>query len=276
MKVVTEILRYVFAIILGLCIFAKLLSAYLGDTFLQEEYVLNKIEESGYYTKLYDLVYNNFNNYIMQSGFDQSILNDVITIDKLKSDTKIIIDNYYKGTSNEIETDSIYNKINENINNYLSNTNLKADTSSLKKYVGLLITEYNATIINYSSASGPIYNAITMIQRIIAKVDIYSIFGIIVSIIMIIVFSIKRPKKILSGIGCGCLFMGILAVYVRHYILGLFNFDVLLLLNQVFTDALQYLLNSFTNTLLIYEIVFGIIGLFLIVGGNYLQSKTEE
>ena len=66
-----------------------------STTILNEQYILSKLQEVDYYNKMYDYVQSCFEKYIGQSGLDEEILNNVVSKEKIKNDTQIIISNIY-------------------------------------------------------------------------------------------------------------------------------------------------------------------------------------
>ena len=66
----------------------------------------------------YDLheLETNFENYIGQSGLDENVIKNIISVEQIKQDTNIIIDNIYDGENITINTETIETSLKNNIN----------------------------------------------------------------------------------------------------------------------------------------------------------------
>ena len=97
MKVVKSIIQYIIVTILALAVLALIIMNLFSSSILSKDYILSKLEEQNYYDKIYEDTKSNFENYIHQSGLDEEVLNDIVTKEKIKKDTNIIINNIYNG-----------------------------------------------------------------------------------------------------------------------------------------------------------------------------------
>ena len=149
-----KLLKYIFAILFYLSLTIVVLINILNSTILSKEYILNKLEESNYYNNIYTEVENNFENYIYQSGLDPIVLENIVSRDKIKEDTNIIISNIYDGSNKNIDLEVVRNNLSTNIDKsledrYLSEENKKA----INKFIDIIINEYEDTIMNTSYSS---------------------------------------------------------------------------------------------------------------------------
>ncbi len=69
--------------------------------------------------------------------------------------------------------------------------------------------------------------------------------------------------------------MSLLSIAFKIFLSKLVNIELLMVLNVALTSFVKYLLEIIFNRLLIYGIVFGIIGLCLIFVGSFLQNKNQ-
>ena len=107
MKVLIGIFKIILSFILTLAICLLLISNIATSTILNKEYIFNKFEETGYYANVKKDVESNFENYIYQSGFDEDVMNDIVTTEMIKKDTISIITNIYEGKEIEIDTTTL-------------------------------------------------------------------------------------------------------------------------------------------------------------------------
>ena len=115
MKVITNIIKFIVLTILTLCIVSVGIITIVSSTILDQSYIMQKLEETNFYSDTYELVKSNFENYIYQSGLDEEVLNDICTKEKVKQDLNLILTNIYQGTDKKIDTTEIADKLNANI-----------------------------------------------------------------------------------------------------------------------------------------------------------------
>ena len=115
MKILINILKFIIMLILVVCILFFGIKNIVLSTIMDKDYVLNKLEETNFYSGTYELVESGFENYIAQSGLEEEVLNNICTEEKIKNDIGIIINNIYNGTNEEIDTTEIANNLNANI-----------------------------------------------------------------------------------------------------------------------------------------------------------------
>ena len=75
MKVITNIIKFIVLTILTLCIVSVGIITIVSSTILDQSYIMQKLEETNFYSDTYELVKSNFENYIYQSGLDEEVLN---------------------------------------------------------------------------------------------------------------------------------------------------------------------------------------------------------
>ena len=107
MKVLINLLKFIFITILTICLIALGEITIASSTVLDKNYVMQKIEETDFYSGTYKLVESNFENYIYQSGLDEEVLKSICTEDKVKNDINIMLSNIYNGTNKTIDTTEI-------------------------------------------------------------------------------------------------------------------------------------------------------------------------
>ena len=85
---IKQIARHILAILLTIFITILIFVLLISSTILNENYVLKELEKSNYYSKVYENVKSNFENYIYQSNLDKTVLENIVTEEKVKDDTK--------------------------------------------------------------------------------------------------------------------------------------------------------------------------------------------
>lgn len=115
MKIIANIARFILIAILTICIIAISLITIVSSTILDKNYIISKLEETNFYGEVYKLVESNFENYIYQSGLDETTLNNICSKEKVEQDINIMLSNIYEGTNKKIDTTPIKDNLNKNI-----------------------------------------------------------------------------------------------------------------------------------------------------------------
>lgn len=271
-----KLLKYIFAIILYLSLTIVVLINILNSTILSKEYILNKLEESNYYNNIYTEVENNFENYIYQSGLDPIVLENIVSRDKIKEDTNIIISNIYDGNNKVIDLEVVRNNLSTNIDKsledrYLSEENKKA----INKFIDIIINEYEDTIMN-TDYSSKINTGISSINNKINIINIIMIILVIISILSLILLNIKKKRRKLSIFGIPLLALGLLLITIYLYIILNIDINNIVILNDAISIAVHYILNGIVVKFLINGSIFTILGILIIIIGNMLRYRKVK
>lgn len=271
-----KLLKYIFAIILYLSLTIVVLINILNSTILSKEYILNKLEESNYYNNIYTEVENNFENYIYQSGLDPIVLEKIVSRDKIKEDTNIIISNIYDGNNKVIDLEVVKNNLSTNIDKsledrYLSEENKKA----INKFIDIIINEYEDTIMN-TDYSSKINTGISSINNKINMINIIMIILVIISILSLILLNIKKKRRKLSIFGIPLLALGLLLITIYLYIILNIDINNIVILNDAISIAVHYILNGIVVKFLINGSIFTILGILIIIIGNMLRYRKVK
>ena len=124
MRIAKTIIKYIVTIILAIAMIAYFFISLVSSTILSEQYILSKLDETNYYNKIYEYVKSNFENYIYQSGLEETVLEDVVSKEKIRKDTGIIISNLYDGLNQKIDTQEIRDNLNKNIKETLEDQDM--------------------------------------------------------------------------------------------------------------------------------------------------------
>lgn len=274
-----RIIQYIIAVIFAIAILALIVINMLSSTILSKEYILSKLQEQNYYDKIYEEAKSNFENYIHQSGLDEEVLQEIITKEKVQKDTEIIINNIYNGMDKKIDTEEIKNNLNEKINKSINGKISSSQQKSIDTFVDTICKEYETTIshTNYEKK----------INSVITKVNKYLSFGkkifittAMVSVVLLILLTIKRIYEIIARIGTALIIDGLIFVLAEKYINSKIKIETIMLLNQGISDVLQSILNEILlNILKTGSIMLGLGILFIIINGiikSIRNAKREK
>lgn len=276
MNVFLEILRYILAVALALAICIIYICYIALSTVLSEGYVVSKASQTNYYRKIYEDFNNNFAKYILQSGLEKDILNDVCSMEKIEQDTNYIFENIYFGKNNDIETDSIKNKLNDNINKYIYGKDITIESrESIDQFVDIICNEYIDTIM-HTKYETKINSYIVKAQYFTKKINQYGKFAVIGIIILIFLVDIKKINRNISVAGMSFLFLGIIFVYGRNLLLKNLDIGNIFIISDAFSDIVKLIVNENLASISVNANRFIILGIILIFFGNMLQVEKKK
>lgn len=276
MKIVINILKFIIMLILVVCILFFGIKNIVLSTIMDKDYVLNKLEETNFYSGTYELVESGFENYIAQSGLEEEVLNNICTEEKIKNDIGIIINNIYNGTNEEIDTTEIANNLNANIDKLDVRTS--QNKSALDKFVQQICTEYKNTILNtkYENTINEILNKTT---NLLEKLQTIVTIVTIISVICLILLNIKNISKLVGNIGTVLLSSSVTILVAINLINANINISAIKLFNNVFSSSIVTILqdilskvNKFGIIILITSIVVILINAII----NFVKTNQKE
>lgn len=280
MKAIKIGIQYILTIILIITILAYFFIILISNTILKKQYIINKIESTNYYSKIYENVKSNFEKYIEQSGFEKTILENIVSEEKVKNDTQIIIDNLYNGANKEVDTQEIKDKINQNILQSLKDKKINiTQQNAINTFIEHLCSEYKETISHFSFENqiNQIYQKATQYINI-AKKSI--IIFIILDILLLFMINLKKIYKFVSLIGTSLSATGILLIITNLFINANIKIQTIIILNNAISDILINILTEILNIMArngTYLLAFGIILIFFAnLIYNIKETRTKE
>lgn len=235
MKIIINIFKLIVILILTICIIFIGIKNVATSTILNKEYAMQKMEETDFYKETYESVKSNFENYIGQSGLDDSVLEDICTEEKVKNDINIIISNIYSGTNEKIDTTEISDNLNSNIDKL--NIRTSKNNNSINKFVDEICSEYKNTIL-HTKYEDAINKGYTKAVQIIEKVNKVAIIVTAVGILLLIILNIKTLSKLIGNIATAILSASI-------FLLSAIN----IINSNVYVGGIKILNDSFSNTI---------------------------
>ena len=196
MKIIINILKFIIMVILTVCLLFVGIKNVVTSTMLNKTYILQKLDETNFYSETYKIVESNFENYISQSGLDEEVLENICTEDKVKKDINIIISNIYDGTNEEIDTTEIAEKLNSNIDK--QNVRTSKNSNAIDEFVNYICESYRDSIIN-TKYDKTINNLYEKILGGLEKVNKIVITISIIDIVLLVALNIKNISKILAN-----------------------------------------------------------------------------
>ena len=278
MKVIGNIIKFILAIILAICIIVCIGVNVASSTILSKDFVLQKLDETNYYANIYTAVESDFENYIYQSGLDEEVLENIVTPEKIENDTKVIINNIYDGTDEQIDITEIENNLRTNIEQSL-NGNLSATQKKMvDEFINKITEQYQDTMTS-TSYEDNIYNILTKGMTIIKLVNVASIIGIVVSAIIILVISFRRVWSGFMFIVSSAIASGVFYIFANILINAKVRIENITILNDAISITLREVLTSILNQLTTTGIIITIVGVIILIVfammDSYYKRKKE-
>lgn len=271
MKVIKKFIQYLIATILALAILAVILINLFSSSILSKDYVLSKLEEENYYDEIYEDVKSNFENYIYQSGLEEEVLNDIVTKDKIKEDTNIMLDNIYNGMDEEVDTEEIASNLQQNISNSLGKNISATQQKAIDTFVDTICNEYKSTI-SHTSYEGKINTAYNKIIGYIdmAKKALLILIG--VCIVILILLTIRRIYRVIAKIGVAFTIDGLILIIANYYINSKVKIEGITILNNAISSVVRNILLDILSKVMTYGSILLTLGIILIVLYAFIKS----
>ena len=273
MKAIKQIIKSILIIALTVMIIGIAAIKIISSTILDEAYVYRKMRSSNYYNNIYEELKQNFENYIGPSGLDESILDNICTVEDIQKDTETILGNIYEGTNKTVDTNEIKERLKKNITNSLNDTKVTAQTQkNIDEFIEQISNEYIITI-SHTDYEEQIYNRYQQIKRIINLAQIGIGIAIVSIIVLLILLNLKEILVTIKNVGIAFTASGAFLI-VGHFLLNN-NIKVLHLrvLNNSISMVLQNIITDIFVGISNVGIVLGVIGILLIILGNILKKN---
>ena len=275
MKVIKTVIQYIITTLVSISIILFLGIQLISSTILNETYILSKLEETGYYDKIYEDVKSNFEKYIAQSGLEESVLKNIITKEKIKEDTQLIINNLYDGLGQTVDTQKIRDNMNQNIEKTLEYSKLNAtQKKAIDTFIDEICNEYTTTISHYEYEKqiNEIYKKGMKYINVTKKVILVIIA---IGMISLLVINRKRIYKAFSLWGVAVTINGGFFIILYTFINTKIKIQTILILNEAISNTLKNMITDVLHTMNVYAYFMLGIGMILIIGSNLIHNKLK-
>lgn len=274
MKLIKQILSFIFIIILSISILCSFLVFIFLNTILNKDYILNKMEECNYYEQTYLDMNEILEQYIGPSGLDEEVLKDIYTENKIKDDINTTVNTIFTGEEKAIETEVIREKLNKNI---YKNYNIKDnEKEAITDFENTIINEYTKQITHHDYLY-ILENYIPTANKIIAKLKIIMPFTICIIIVILIILNIKKKNKIMPGILIGFLSASFTIIIICIIINANVKFESILILNETFSNLVRNIINELLKIFQNVGIITAILStIFLIATNTVYEIKQRK
>ena len=271
MKVLVNLLKFIFVMILTVAIIGLGLFSIAFSTVLNKDYVVQKLEETDFYSGTYKLVESNFENYIYQSGLDEEVLKEICSQDKVKKDINIMLNNIYSGTNQSIDTTEISEKLNANIDK--SGIKNKQNESAINEFVKHICQEYTDTLVHskYETEINKMYNKI---NTLLNKVYNTLLIVFVIDLILIIIINKNKISKDIQALGIALMSASIFQIVAFQIITSNVDVKNIKIFNDVFSNCLVTIIQDVLNK--INSLALGTCIFAVIILGIYVTIKVNK
>ena len=261
MKIIRKIISYILAIILVTLMSATIILSIVNAVVFSKPNVKKQMQKVDYYTEINNIIKESANNYIMQSGFDESIMDNVISKEKINNDIDKVINAIYEGEEVEISTDEIKNSLDKNVQQYIEQNNYKVDAQTqkdIKKFEDKIESIY-ANSITYSKSS------IKKVVKYFKMAKRMTRVALIASLILLIIFAIITYKTNRATFGISLLATGIICIFIKCYSSINIAVNNILMVNKTFSNLMINIINQVIQYVFIGGIILAVLGIALII-----------
>lgn len=235
----------------------------LKYTIGSKEYIIATLDKVNYYQTTKNEIEDAFKYYVLQSNLDDECVEDIITVEKVKKDTLIVLNKFYDGSKENFEVDSIKEELNKRINekveNEYNNIVTEDEKKDIEKLVDIIVDNYSNNMETVESC----FNATAKIAKVANRIqDKYVKLAYGVTIVTIVLLSVlyisgTKNKKIIFNKYHAIAFMtvGFILIIGSIVLLVFVKEDQI----QIFTKGI---------TAVIVEIIKNIKSIIAITGGS--------
>lgn len=273
-----KFISYIICIILVIIIIVANTLYILANTVLNQNYILEVLEDNHYYEKTYNNIKSSFSQYILQSGLDEDIINNLYTKEQIKEHVNIVISNIYTNEKQKVDTNKIKMKIETNIENYLKANKIELNNvqkESVDKFIKTIEKTYEDEI-SYSNYLDKIGNKVYKTNYILKKARIFVYGSIVALVVLILVINIKKFFFGISYIGVALLASGIINIITKIYINTKININKIRLINEDISLVIINIVNHILNFIQCSGLVLIGTGVILIILTNLIKNNKPK
>lgn len=269
-----KVISYILAIILAVFIVGDTILLICYDSVFDKDGLKKQIREMDYYSELTDIIKDRLSSYVEQSGFDKSMLDDVVTKERVEADGEKIVDSIYAGKEIEISSDDIKKAIDTEVQEYINKNNYKI-TASVKKDIEEFENEISNVYVSNITYSKDTLNKVATNFLKAKKMIITAICVCAgVSIVLAIIIFVLNGQ----AFGISLISAGAICIFIRYYkSLGMLINNILIV-NQAFSKLIISIANQALQILLYSGIglcIFGFIFIWIFASKD-ANTKIRE
>lgn len=268
MKIVRKIISYILSAIVVTLMSVTIILAMINNVIFSKSNVKKHMNKVDYYTEISNIIKDSVNNYIMQSGFDESIMDSVIPKEKINNDIDKVIDAIYEGKEIDISTEEIRANLDKNVQQYIQQNNYKVDNQTQKdiaKFEDKIESIYENSITYSKNAVKQVVSYFKMAKRITR-------LALIAVSILLIIFAFITYKINRASFGISLLATGIICIFIKCYSGLNIAVNNILMVNKTFSNLMINLINQVVQYIFISGIILTVLGIVFII---FFERKSR-
>ena len=271
-----KIIKYILSFILMICIIASITIGIVANTVASKDYLLAKLEEIDFYNKTGEKIKDTFKNYILQSGMDETVFENIYSDEKLKQDINMLVDAIYENKELQIETESVKTKLTENIDNYLNQNNLKVNNrTEIDTFVNTIVNTYKNGIVFSASILEKVTPITTKVIGLIHHYQPIVYMATVLLAVILVLSNLKDKTEILKYLGISMLSSGIMLIIAKIFITAKINIDGITIINDMVSELIHNVANQILNNIFYFGIGISIVGLIAVIA-KIVSIKDKE
>ena len=200
------------------------------------------------------------------------MLEDVVSKEKIRKDTGIIISNLYDGLNQKIDTQEIRDNLNKNIKETLEDQDMTVtQQNAIDTFIDHICNEYTDTMSHFSFEQ----QVNQAYQKVIKYMDLSKkvlLITIGLDILLLLVLNLRRIYKFVSLVGVSLTTTGAFLTIVNLFVNIKIKIQTITILNDAVSDTLRNVLTSMLNMVMKNEYILLISGVLLIIVSNLIHN----
>lgn len=278
MKIVKGIINSILAFLLCVSFVAGFIVVLLSNTVLNEKYVLAQLAKNQFYEKVEIDLKNGFEEYQYQSGFPETVFENLCSREMIEKDVNDVIMYWYQGVEMRNHSTDVSQQIQANIEQYLKENNVEItekQQENIQEFEKMIVQVYENKVGIVSNYSKQIAKTMEKGKEVITLAKKILIGVFVVILILTLLINIKAFPAFVSTIGTSLLASGILLEFIRFVIEKNIDIHNILIFTQALSDFIKEMMYNVLTKLSWSGILLIIVGIMSIIVSNYRKERRN-
>ena len=271
-----KIISYILTLILIILLVLSIALTIANNTILKKNFAIKVLERKDYYHEVYSIIKDNFINNTIQSGLEESVLENIITEEEVKNDVNSLVSYIYGQGELNIDKNIVRDRLKQNIDQVIKENNKKVtkdEQESIDLYLDTIADLYQNGITYSKDYVEKIKDVLIKIQSIIQKV-IYIAYGI--TAFFVIILLVINRSLVLKYLSISMMGAGALCIIPKLIEVASLQIHNILLLNLAFSKIIIGLIEGVLGSFLVVGIVTLILGFVINIVASKVQVSLDE
>ncbi len=276
MKIVKGIINSILAFLLCVSFVAGFIVVLLSNTVLNEKYIVEQLAKNQFYEKVEIDLKNGFEEYQYQSGFPETVFENLCSREMIEKDVNRVIESWYQGTEMVNHSADVELQIQANIEQYLKENNMdvtEKQQKNIQDFEKMMVQVYENKVGIVSNYNKQITKAIEKGKEVIAVAKKVLIGTFVAILILTLLINVKDFLAFVSTIGTSLLASGILLELIQFVIEKNIDINHILVFTQALSDFIKEMIYDVLNKFSWSGILLIIVGIMSIVVSNCRKER---